>query len=306
LISSAEALPIPAGDHVVLIDLLGKIGLRRPLRTIAGALAAQLMDRVHDLADRRQKLAALIQQRIAEVEVVEQHVRGRAKAAVLDPVLDRDRAAAELRLEPAGQHQVLAEHRHLGDLRLGEKHAALALPALAIAQQARRNLRDAAVQRIVVPIEAPVDIALGAGGGGRQRLVQAAGREQAGERAQEAPAGVLLGRGEAWMARSGRRAPADRHAAPPRAQKIEAAVDRDLKSKAAAGANVQDPHTALRAISKLDQLDPRDLLQGAGARGELGPGQGPSVEIDHRGFPAHLLRFGCARIITVARLLSRP
>jgi hypothetical protein len=89
------------------------------------------------------------------------------------------------------------------------------------------------------------------------------------------------------MARSGRRAPADRHAAPLRAQKIKAAIDRDLKREAAAGANVQDPHTALGPVGKLDQLDARDLLQGAGARGELGPGRGPSVEIDHRGLPAH-------------------
>ena len=100
-----------------------------------------------------------------------------------------------------------------------------------------------------------------------------------------------------WRGPVGERQPigTPRQSAP---KQIEAAIDRDLEREAGAGAKVKDAHAALGPVGKLDQLDARDLLQGAGALGEPGPGQLLSVEIDHRGLPAHLLRFACARIIT--------
>jgi hypothetical protein len=93
-----------------------------------------------DRAARQQQLRALVKQRETEVVVIEQHVRGRPKAAVLDPVGHADRGAAERRLDPPRQHQVLAEDRHLGDLALGEEGAGVAVPLLAIAGEPRRDL----------------------------------------------------------------------------------------------------------------------------------------------------------------------
>ena len=69
------------------------------------------------------------------------------------------------------------------------------------------------------------------------------------------------------MARPGRRAPADRHAAPVGAQEIEAAIDRYLEREAGARAKVKDAHAALGSVAKLEKLDARDLLQCAGALG---------------------------------------
>jgi hypothetical protein len=119
-------------DQVVLVDLLAEVGIRRTLDPIAGALGAQvLMHRMDDRPARQQQLGTLVEQGKTEVVVVEQHVRGRARAAVLDPVGHADRGAAERRLDPPGQHQALAEHRHLRDLALGEQGAGVAVPALA-------------------------------------------------------------------------------------------------------------------------------------------------------------------------------
>ena len=67
------------------------------------------------------------------------------------------------------------------------------------------------------------------------------------------------------MARPGRRAPADRHAAVLGGEQIEAAIERDPEAKAGAGAEVEHAHAALRSVGVLEQLDPRDLLQRAGA-----------------------------------------
>ncbi len=183
---------VGARDQVVLVDLLAEVRPRRPLDAVAGPLRAQvLMHRVHDRAARHQKLGAVVEERVTEVVVVEEHVRGRAKAAVLDPVVDADRAGAELRLDPPGQHQVLAEHRHLGDLALGPERAVVARPALAVAEQPGRNLRDAPVQRIVGLAEARIVVVERARGRGSERMIEAAGREQARERAEKAPAAVL-------------------------------------------------------------------------------------------------------------------
>ena len=107
------------------------------------------------------------------------------------------------------------------------------------------------------------------------------------------------------MARPGRRAPADRHAAPVGGEQIEAAIDRDLEGEARAGAERQHAHAALRPVGELDQLDARELLQRAGALGELGPGQLLPVELDHRASHGILLRI-CLRADYNHRALRCP
>ena len=107
------------------------------------------------------------------------------------------------------------------------------------------------MQRIVGLAEARVDVLRGAGGGGPERMIEPAGREQAGERAQEAPAAVLLGRGERRVARPGRRAPADRDAAILGREQIEAALERDPEGEAGAGAELEQPHAALGTVGEL-------------------------------------------------------
>ena len=269
-------------DQVVLIDLLAEVGLGRTLKAIADPLGAQVrVHRMDDRAARQQELGALVEHRPAEIVVVEQHVRGRTKAPVLDPVGDADADAAERRLDPPDQHQVLAEHRHLGDLALGPQRAAIALPALAVAQEPPRNLGDPAVQRIVDRADAGIDVARGVRGRGRQRVVEPAGRQEAGERPQEAPAAALLDRGQRRVARPGRRAPADRDAAILGREQVEAAIERDPEAQAGAGAEVEQAHAALRAVGELEQLDARDLRQGPAALGDGALRPATAEQFDH-------------------------
>ena len=83
------------------------------------------------------------------------------------------------------------------------------------------------------------------------------------------------------MARPGRRAPADRHAPIVGGEQIEAAIDRDPEAEAGAGAEVEHAHAALRSVGVLEQLDPGDLLQGAGAFVDLRARALASEQLDH-------------------------
>ena len=101
-----------------------------------------------DVADRRQVARALGEHGMADIDVVEEHVRRAVEAVVDDAVANADLVAADLGLDAADEMQVLAEHGRLLDDALGPEHAGVAVPALAIAGQPRRDGADAAVQRV--------------------------------------------------------------------------------------------------------------------------------------------------------------
>jgi hypothetical protein len=83
------------------------------------------------------------------------------------------------------------------------------------------------------------------------------------------------------MARPGRRAPAERHAAIVGGKQIETAIDRDPKAEPGTGAEVQHAHAALRPVGVLEQLDPGELLQRAGALVDARARPVPSEQLDH-------------------------
>jgi hypothetical protein len=64
-------------------------------------------------------------------------------------------------------------------------------------------------------------------------------------------------------------------------EQIETPIHRDPKAEPGPGAKLEHAHAALRPIGVFEQLDPGELLQGAGPCADLGPRPGPSEQLDH-------------------------
>jgi hypothetical protein len=227
-------------------------------------------------------LGALVDDREADVHVVEHRVRRRPEAAVLDRVADGHGGAAGLGLDAAGEDQELAEHGRLPDLALGPQHAALALPARPVAQEPRRRVGDAAVQAVT-------DFgAVGVGVVARVLLdrahdvVEAAGAHQPREGAQPAQASLSVVLVQPGAPKPRGRAPAERDAVEFQCAHVHRPVDHQLEGEPAAGAEPQNPDAALRAVAMLEQLDAEQLRDVADAAGELAPRQVPAEERGHR------------------------
>src|SRR3546814_975328 len=84
---------------------------------------------------------------MADVDMIAIHVRRAVETVVDDAVVQPDLVAADRRLDAADQVQVLAEHRRLLDDALAPQGAFVAVPALAIAGQPRRDRPDPPVER---------------------------------------------------------------------------------------------------------------------------------------------------------------
>ena len=81
-------------------------------------------------------------------------------------------------LDPPPQHQMLAEDRRLQRLALGPENALVALPALAVADQPRRPVREAAVERELLGLLRRVVVLGGRVLGHEQRVVDPARGEE--------------------------------------------------------------------------------------------------------------------------------
>ena len=137
------------------------------------------MSRPHDVGNRRDVARSLVDQRVADIDVVEEHVRGSRKAVVDDAVADPDLQPADIRLDAPYQVQVLAEDGRLLNDALGVEHAAVAFPCLAIGSQPGRNEADTTVQGMADSRPAGIVVAVGRHFLRTQYVVEAAGHEQA-------------------------------------------------------------------------------------------------------------------------------
>ncbi len=128
---------------VVLEDLLHESGRRGRERTVAldGMVAARL-----DGAGRHEHLGPLVDHREADVDVVEKHVRGAIEADVLDLVVDGQARLADPGLDPSPEQELLAEDRGLERLTLRPEDAVVAVPALPVADETSRPVRDPTVE----------------------------------------------------------------------------------------------------------------------------------------------------------------
>ena len=211
------------------------------------------------LADRGHHLGLLAEQRPAEVDVVEDHVRGRREAVVAHHVVQLDRRAAEADADLALQRQRLAEDHGLPDVATAEH--ALALPVDAVAEQAAGRDGEPAVQREAVARATGIAEVRGVVVGRPERVLEAAGREQpAEERPERLPASRQR---EAGRSQAGGRDPGHGHAADGRLREVEGAVDDDLELDRAR-AQPDAAHAALAAVGALEQLGAEQLLAAAG------------------------------------------
>ena len=142
--------------HRVGVDLLDKVHrLRRGHRAVADPVAVRLVASPHHPLHRGAELAPLVEERPAEVDMVEQHVRGARETAVLDPVLDGEPAPPKARLDAPDEMQVFAEHRGLDHLPFRPQHALVPLPAGAVPDEPRRGHRRPPVERVVHRLAGP-------------------------------------------------------------------------------------------------------------------------------------------------------
>ena len=206
-------------------------------------------------------------------------MRARGRAGIGDRVADPHRAAAQVCLDQPGQHQLLAEHRHLADLGLRPQHALVALPPRAVSGQPGGQARVAAVQPVGLRL-AVREVEHGRVVGAAQlHLVKSAGGDQAaGEGAEPAdPGWLVIPRAD----QADRRPPGERPAAEPGPADVKAAVDEHLEVEAGSGSEPQQPDAALGAVLGLRQLDPGNLLKPADAGQQLAPRPLPPPQVDH-------------------------
>ena len=195
----------------MLPDLLVERRPRRrhgPVADTLGSVALGVRGPDHML-DRCQIPAALGQHRVADIDVVTEHVRRAVEAVIDHAVLEQDLVAADLGLDPPDQVQVLAEHRRLLDDALAPERALVAVPDLAVAGEPRRDGRDPAVDRAVDRLAVDVVVVGRVLAVHEQDVVEAAGDDQAGERAQPGQPTLALVLVQPGMAEASRRVPAD-------------------------------------------------------------------------------------------------
>ena len=140
--------PIRVRGQRMLVHLLGEPGLRAWEDQVRNPLLSHAVATPQGLRDGGVERGALVQQRPAHVDVVQEHVRGQVEARVADPVGEPDLGAAQVGLDPPVQHQVLREDRRLVDLALRPENAAAGVPPLAVAGEPGGDVGHPAVQPV--------------------------------------------------------------------------------------------------------------------------------------------------------------
>ncbi len=152
----------------MIVDALGDVGRLREVCVALDALVREVRLPAH-LGVRGDEDRVLVHQREAEVAVVDQHVLLRPESLVLDDVLHVQHRVAEDRGDAPGHDHVRAEDRGLAHLALRVHDVAVVMPACAVREVLRGEVRDPSVQaKLLVPI-----------GAGRAGVGEAAGGDEA-------------------------------------------------------------------------------------------------------------------------------
>ncbi len=206
---------------------------------------------------------------------------GPVVADILDLVVDREPALADARLDPPAQDQVLAEDRRLEDLALGPQDAVVALPTLAVADQAGRQAADPAVEgeRLGLAQVGLVEVG-GAVLAAQQRVVQAAGHDHPATPRPEPAQRIVLVVPRPDRARVGD--PGHRPAGHLAAADVERPVDDDVEAEPATGPELEQADSPAGPVPEGRQADAGDLVQAADPAQELGTGPGRAPQLGHR------------------------
>ena len=134
------------GLGIVIVDLLVvALDRRAEVVELLEPLARFVIARRHFLG-RYDEARPLIDDREADVAVVELHVRHALEALVADRVADGDDVAAGCELDAPAQQQILVEDARLTHLALDEDDVVVAAPFVADMHIAGRGMRVATVQ----------------------------------------------------------------------------------------------------------------------------------------------------------------
>ena len=186
----------------MLPNLLAKVLLWRRQYAIADSLRLIVlrMRGPHDVRDRREESRAFVQHGMADIHVIEEHVRRLGEAAVLDAIEQTDFGAADVCLDAPVEAQVFAEHSRLVDDSFRPKHAAIAVPALAIAGQTRGDQRHAAVQGMAHGSSAGIIVGFGRNFRWAERVIEPARHQEPRKRPQPAKSSFAFGLVEGGVA----------------------------------------------------------------------------------------------------------
>ena len=216
------------------------------------------------------KSRALVDDREADVAVVQEHVAGRMVADVLDDVVDGEPALADPRLDAATERQVLAEDRRLKHLALGPQDAVVPIPSLAIpgepsGQPADPSMEPERLRRADVWLV----IVLGRVLARPEGVVETAGHDHAAAPCPEPAPRVVLVEPRADRARVGD--PRQRRPAHLATSHVERAIDDDVEGEAGAGAELEEADAATGTVAQRHEPDAGDLIEPPDAAKELGP-----------------------------------
>src|ERR1700733_1695853 len=182
---SDRYLALRVRHHGVLIDLFVEAVLRLRLKQIADALPLHVvgMRCPGGLVDRSQIAAAPVENRIAEIDVIQKHVRRLVEAVIDYAIVQGECAFTDLGFDAPNEMQVFTENRRLLHQTLAPKRALITVPALAIAQELAGDHADAAVQRTIDRLAMNIVIVLGRAFVHEQRVIEPACDHQARKRA---------------------------------------------------------------------------------------------------------------------------
>src|SRR5579884_2062002 len=113
-------------------------------------------------------------------------------------------------------------------------------------------------------------------------VVEAACDHEAGESAQPGEAAFAFIFGKAGMLETGRRVPADRHAAILAIGDVEGAIDKRREAQARAGAKLQHSNAALEPVAERHEPDAGELRQRSRAARNVAPRQPGAEKLNHR------------------------
>src|SRR5262249_48783484 len=125
-----------------------------------------------------------------------------------------------------------------------------AVPGFAVAGETRRDEGNPPVDGVHHGLAVRIEVMCCRLGPAAEDMVEAAGDQQSGEGAQETKAALALRFVQSGMPESGRRMPTDSRSAILAVADVEGAIDEDREAETGAGAELEDPHAALDAVTE--------------------------------------------------------